>query len=120
MNRWLLAAALWFAAGVYGLIFREADGAPPPIAHFDKIAHAGLFFGQFWLLAKGWRQRGRRIPYVALWLLALLLAGLSEWAQGALTLTRSADWRDAVADMAGASAALWLAWRVSLTRRDGE
>lgn len=118
MNRWALLAVLWFAAGVYGLIFREAGSAPPPWPHFDKIAHCGLFFGQFWLLSKVFRAQGRSIPLLPLWLSALLLAVVSEWAQAAFTLTRSADWLDGVADMLGASAALWLAAEVAAARRE--
>ena len=116
MNRWLLLAVLWFAAGVYGLIFRETDGGAAPIPHFDKVAHFGLFFGQFWLLAKVFMQERRAIPFAALLVLALALAAGSEWAQGALTQTRAGDWRDALADISGAVAALWLARKVAAAK----
>lgn len=119
MNRWLLLAVLWFAAGVYGLIFRETGGSAPPVPHFDKLAHFGLFFGQFWLLAKIFMQKRRAIPFAALLLMAAVLAAGSEWAQGAFTLARAADWRDALADMLGASAALWLAARVAAAKYGG-
>ncbi len=101
---------------MYALLLHEGGNMLPPFAHFDKIVHAGLFFGQFWLLAKVFLQGRRPVPLRALLAAALVLAAGSEWAQGALTATRQADWLDALADMAGAAAALYFAAQVQAAR----
>ena len=116
MNRWLWLSVLWFAGMMYALLLHQGSNAPLPFAHFDKVVHAALFFGQFWLLAKVFLLLRRPVPWQALLLVALVLAAGSEWAQGALTASRQADWRDAAADMAGAAAALYFAAQVQAAR----
>ena len=116
-NRYSLLALLWLAAGLYSLLFREASGGTPPFAHFDKVAHFALFLGQFWLAAKAFMQAQRRIPYAALFTLAVLLAAGSEVAQALFTQSRQGDMLDGLADIAGAATALWLAHKVSTARR---
>ena len=116
-NRYSLLALLWLAAGLYSLLFREASGGTPPFAHFDKVAHFALFLGQFWLAAKAFMQAQRRIPYAALFTLAVLLAAGSEVAQALFTQSRQGDMLDGLADIAGAATALWLAHKVSAARR---
>ena len=87
-NKWLAAALLWLIAGIYSLIFRESNShLAPPFPHFDKIAHAALFF------------------------FALCYAISSEIAQHLFTQTRQGDPFDALADMAGSGIALYLARR---------
>lgn len=109
-NKWLILSIMWFGAGVYALIFREASGNPiPPFPHFDKVAHCLLFFCQIWLLARTWIEAKKRVPEIALLIFALVLAIGSEWAQATFTLTRQADVWDGVADMVGALLALGLA-----------
>lgn len=108
-NKFMLLAVLWFAAGVYSLIFRESSSSAPPFPHFDKFAHFCLFLAQFWLLAKAYIVEKKTVPYRGLLLTALVYALGSEWAQAALTATRQGSFGDAAADLAGASLALWLA-----------
>lgn len=109
-NKWLAAAILWFIAGIYSLILRESSShIAPPFPHFDKIAHAALFFAQIWLLAKAWLAERKRPPIAALLAFALYYAIGSEIAQHLLTQTRYGDPLDALADMAGSSIALYLA-----------
>ncbi|QEY24563.1 VanZ family protein [Neisseria animalis] len=112
-NKFTLLAALWLAAGIYSLLFRESGGGVPPFPHFDKVAHFALFFAQFWLCAKAFMQEKLAIPYRTLWLTALVYAVAGECAQAVWTATRQGSFADGIADMLGASAALWLAWRVS-------
>ena len=117
-NRWLFAAALWFSAGVYALVFREsALHTPPPFPHFDKLGHAALFFAQCWLLTKAWLAEGREPPYAVLAACALVYAAASEAAQHFFTNTRQGDWLDAAADMAGCAAALYFARVLHRLRR---
>ena len=111
-NKWLAAALLWFIAGIYSLIFRESNShTAPPFPHFDKIAHAALFFAQTWLLAKAWLAERKPPPIAALFTFALCYAISSEIAQHLFTQTRQGDPLDALADMIGSSIALYLAHR---------
>lgn len=108
-NKWLLLAIVWLIASIYGLIFRESTGSQaPPFPHFDKMAHVLIFFVQIWLLCKAYLHENRAIPTQKLYIFALIYAAASEWAQGTFTLTRQADIWDVVADMVGASVALYL------------
>ena len=116
-NKWLLLSVLWLAAGAYALIWREGGSSAPPFPHFDKLAHAALFFAQFWLLSKVFLTARRSLPVPALLAAALLLAVGSEWAQAAFTVSRQAEVWDGAADMAGAGAALYLAWRLQAVRQ---
>lgn len=116
-NKFTLFAAAWFAAGIYALISRESGNAPPPFPHFDKAAHFALFFAQIWLLAKAFIHDGLKIPYRGLLVFALLFAAGSEWAQAAFTATREGSVGDGIADMLGASAALWLAAKTAAVKK---
>ncbi|MDO4878123.1 MAG: VanZ family protein [Neisseria sp.] len=112
-NKYTLLAAVWLVLLWYGLL-RESGGRlpAPPFPHFDKAVHFAIFFAQFWLAARAFPEAGRRPPYRALALAALLLAAATETAQWLFTATRSGDFYDAAADSAGAAAALLLAGRV--------
>lgn len=72
MNRWLWLSVLWFAGMMYALLLHQGGNAPLPFAHFDKVVHAALFFGQFWLLAKVFLRRRQPVPWQALLLAALV------------------------------------------------
>ena len=118
LNKFTLFALAWFVSGVYSLVFMESSGTtPPPFPHFDKLAHCGLFFAHFWLLAKAYIHEQRPIPYFALMILALIYAIGSEWAQATFTLTRQGSVTDGVADLVGAGLALTLAHRLTLSRQ---
>ncbi|MDO4906341.1 VanZ family protein [Neisseria sp.] len=116
-NRFALFAVLWFVAAVYLLLFSESDGGAPPFVHFDKVVHFALFFAQFWLLAKAFMQDGLAVPYRLLFVLAVLAATGSETAQALFTRTREGSIADSIADMFGAGAALWLAYKVASAKR---
>ncbi|ULJ60011.1 VanZ family protein [Wielerella bovis] len=109
-NKWLIFALIWFAAGIYALIFREGGTQQaPPFPHFDKFAHCLLFFAQTWLFAKAWLHENRRPAYMALFIFGLIYAISSEIAQHLLTQTRQGDWLDALANMLGVIIALHFA-----------
>lgn len=119
INKWLLCACVWFMAGVYALLIRESSSSDPHFfPHFDKLVHALLFFGQIWLFCKVFLVENRKVPIMILWVLALLCAVGSEWAQGEFTATREADVWDSVADMVGASCALLCAWVIQNVRNN--
>lgn len=116
MNQWFILALLWFAASVYALLLQPVSQTPPPFAHFDKVAHIALFFGQFWLLAKGFFRQHRPLPLRLLWITAIAWATLSEILQALCTTTRQGDVLDALADLVGTGAALYLAHSVQQAR----
>lgn len=118
-NKWFYAALIWFFLGIYALIFRENSGTHlPPFPHFDKLAHALLFFAQIWLAAKIWLTQSRQPPYQALLIFGLAYAIVSELAQHFFTQTRSGDIWDIGADLLGTTLALFLAKiRVSLWQK---
>lgn len=116
LNKFTALAVLWFFAGIYSLLFRESGNIAPPFPHFDKFAHFCLFLAQFWLLAKAFIAEKQPVPYFSLWLGALIYALGSEWAQAAFTHTREGSLLDGVADMCGASLALWLAKQVEAAK----
>lgn len=108
-NRFSLLSALWFAGGIYSLLFKAAETAPPPFPHFDKVAHLALFFAQIWLLTKAFRTDNRPIPYRSLMVFAFCFAVVSECAQEWLTETRTGSLGDIFADLTGALLALFAA-----------
>lgn len=116
-NRWLLFSVLWLATILYQLL-QESSGGTAPFPHFDKIAHFAIFFAQFWLLSKIWLNERRNIPIRGLVIAAVCLAAATEIAQALFTNTRQGDWLDAIADIAGATTALWLAQKVQNARRN--
>ncbi|PIT14994.1 hypothetical protein BGI32_06470 [Snodgrassella alvi] len=116
LNKWLLLATCWFIASIYFLFFK-AGGNPVPIPQFDKICHFGLFFGQFWLLAKAYFSANITIPQRLFIITAIIWAAASETIQ-ALFTTREGDIMDAIADLIGAALALWLAQQIQTARRN--
>ena len=116
LNKFTVAALIWFAAAIYALLFKEGGNSAPPFPHFDKVGHFGLFFGQAWLCAKMFIQDSRNIPYKGILLAALLFAIGSELAQEFLTATRQGSIADGIVDMAGAAAALWFAEKVKAAK----
>ncbi|KZE33888.1 hypothetical protein AVW16_07445 [Crenobacter luteus] len=98
------AAFAWWALTVW-LLLKPAS-PPGAIPHLDKLGHAALFAVQAPLLfaATGWRP-------ARVWLALAAWALGSEALQGWLTSDRSPEALDALADLAGASLALWWASR---------
>ena len=116
LNKFTVAALIWFAAAIYALLFKEGGNSTPPFPHFDKVGHFGLFFGQAWLCAKIFIQDNRTIPYKGILFAALLFAIGSELAQAFLTATRQGSIADGIADMAGTAAALWFAEKIKAAK----
>ncbi|QNS14734.1 VanZ family protein [Mannheimia bovis] len=106
MNKYAILALLWFAISIYSLIFRESTGESLPIPHFDKIGHLGIFFVQFWLMARAFIQSNKAVPYLGLMISALFYAFGTELGQATFTETRQGSWLDGLADLCGAGIAL--------------
>lgn len=115
-NKYTALAAAWFALLWYFLLRESGTHAAPSFPHFDKAAHCAAFFAQFWLAARAWLQENRRPPLLPLAAAAITLAAASETAQALFTRSRSGDPLDALADLAGAAAALLLAGKVFRSR----
>ena len=102
-----LAAVFGWLFSFYLLLLKPA-GESSDIPHFDKVGHFLLFAVWAGLLVRVFGVGRWRISL----LLCLLWALLSEAAQGGLTATRSAEWLDVAADMAGALLVVLLCrWR---------
>ena len=115
MNRYAIYACAWFVLSAYGFFMRPPSIGVPLFPHFDKFVHFALFFGQLWLVARAYTSQMRPVNN-ALWLsLALIWAIAIELIQNTLP-NRSADVWDAVADMAGALCALYIAHKVIQNR----
>lgn len=102
----LLPALLWWGLSLWLLL--KPAGAPSAIPYVDKIGHFVLFGVQAGLLGWGFHRCGLTRPRLVALLCCVLWAGLSEGLQAWLTVDRAAEWLDALADVAGASAALWV------------
>jgi hypothetical protein len=37
LNKFTVAALIWFAAAIYALLFKEGGNSAPPFPHFDKV-----------------------------------------------------------------------------------
>lgn len=76
---------------------------------YDKIGHAGLFFGWAWNV-RAWFDRYGEIPSAALktWLYSAIFGALIEFLQFSLPINRAAEFSDFLADVAGALIALFL------------
>lgn len=106
-SKWLwVVGVLWFGLSCYGLFFRSSGGELPAITYFDKVAHFGMFFGQFYVLAKIYPPKSVHRT-LGLIVVALLWAVASELIQGYFT-TRMMDVWDGVADMMGAILAVMM------------
>ena len=116
LNKFTVAALIWFVAAIYALLFKEGGNSALPFPHFDKVGHFGLFFVQAWLCAKIFIQENRNIPYKGILFAALLFAVGSELAQAFLTATRQGSIADGIADMAGTVVALWFAAKVKAAK----
>lgn len=92
-----LAAIFWWLFSFYLLLLKPA-GEGSGIPHFDKVGHFVLFAVWAGLLLRvfGVEQWRTVLLFCFAWALS------SEAAQGLLTATRSAEWLDVTADMAGA------------------
>ena len=101
---WL--AAFWLAvlAGITASLWPESQLPAPWFPAADKLQHA-LAYAVLFLLG---RQAGYRSNW-GLPLALLALGGAIELAQGAFTMTRSAEWLDGLADAVGIAVGRWLA-----------
>ena len=116
MNRFVMFAIAWFFLCVYAFFMRppQLEGVPL-FPHFDKFAHFGLFFGQFWLIVRAYSTAQKPMPTLAWFIAAIVWAAATELIQSQLP-SRSADVLDALADVAGAACALYIGQRLSQHR----
>jgi VanZ family protein len=94
---------IWLGVICYGL-FIPAHSIPKTsllkIPHFDKLVHFGMFF-VFCLLLFVPFKKLKLNPYLFASLTALFFATLLEWLQQYVTITRSSDFFDFLANVSG-------------------
>lgn len=105
-KKWAILALVWLTLLMYALLLKPT-GSTPILPNVDKIAHFGLFFGQFWLIARSILACTGKTYWVVGVVLAIMLAVGSKLLQG-LTGYRSMEIWDGVADVLGAMVALSL------------
>lgn len=91
------------------------DGGVRLFEGADKVVHACMFGGLFFVMALDWVISGRRLGRVATGLFALAcvaFGGAIELIQGAMDMGRGCDVWDFVADAAGVVLSVFLAPRV--------
>lgn len=94
---------LWLAFICYGLFIPAGNLPTKPflnIPHFDKMIHFALFFALCILLFKPFKKLETKYYLLAPLTSVVFGAGL-EWAQRALSHTRSSDFYDFLANAAG-------------------
>lgn len=94
---------VWLALICYGLFLPAKDLPVKPllqIPHFDKIVHFGLFFMFCLLLFRPFKQL--KMKYM-IWapLVAVLFGGFLESIQRTISVTRSSNLTDFIANAAG-------------------
>ena len=110
MQRWFqLAFSLSIALALFLTLRPIDEPTSPPFPHFDKVAHAGMWF---LMGALGGGALKRRTSQLLGLLAALCLLGVAVEVAHLWIPGRSFEWLDAVADGTGAAAAigLWLFW----------
>lgn len=104
---WLAAFLLWFVVLWVMSSFAVVGPETPPIAHFDKVAHFGFFFGGSGLLTSFLyrynpdRPNWKLIFIVVVGVLAAVGA-LDEWHQSHVPGRSGNDSADWLADLLGA------------------
>ena len=118
-------APAWWALAISWALFLRFLGSRPPEAipdvpwlfpGFDKCLHAGFYgvLGLLWVRAIAPRRAGIALLIGAL--TGLIWGGFDEWMQGRSGF-READLLDLAADVAGAAAGGWVAFRTLLFQR---
>ncbi|RME40790.1 MAG: hypothetical protein D6794_01610 [Deltaproteobacteria bacterium] len=94
-------AALFWTLALIFLASDSASGGPDLFAGQDKVLHAGAFALLCALYGLGWPKGDKRPRFwlPALW--AFCFGALIEIGQLMWTQTRSAEWLDLAADLAG-------------------
>lgn len=110
------APALIWAAAVWMIGGMESTPSLPSGYGLDKVAHFTMYGVLGFLLARGWASVGWRGGWLLPVLIALLLGIADELRQSRLP-GRSAEAADWVADLAGASAGVFIALRMARRRR---
>jgi len=106
-----IIATIWTVAIIVASLISIPHKVPEiSIKNIDKVVHATFYFGfvTLWVLAKPKKQR------VLVLIIAVLLGGLLELAQGAMHQHRSADWYDFMANTVGAFLAFLLINKIIL------
>jgi len=115
----LAALLLWSSLILFLSLAPQPPQPTQPQFAWDKLQHAGFYSLLALLGARFFRQwrPTSRFPWSIAVAAAVLYGGLIEILQGLLTISRVADWRDVLANGAGAIFAAGLA--LVIGRRKG-
>jgi len=114
----------WLAVGIWAAFQLTLTSIPGtdlpslPVDWFDKVAHAGLYFGLGFLVARvgrldGWRTRTWLVAWAA-----IVASGALDELHQLLVPARDAEWLDWVCDSIGSAGGLvagWTFWRRRVT-----
>jgi len=98
---------IWLALICYGLFLPANELPVKPflnIPHFDKMVHFGLFFGLCILLFRPFKKMNLKYLFWAP-VISIVLGALLETTQHILSQTRSSNYLDFLANVAGIAAA---------------
>ena len=94
---------LWLAFICYGLFIPASSLPSKPflnIPHFDKLVHFSLFFVFCLLLFRPFKKLESKYYFLAPFT-AITFGGILEWAQRLISVTRSSDFYDFIANASG-------------------
>lgn len=119
-NRWSRAAALllmlYWGALAMGTHLPAVPG--PPLHYNDKLAHFAAYAGLAFLLAFHWTTRRDFLPGGLLFAFLVTTGyGVLDELTQLLVPNRMGDWRDWLADTAGAATGTGLFWMLETLRR---
>jgi VanZ family protein len=99
---------LWLSIICYGLFIPAGNLPIKPffnIPHFDKMVHFSLFFGLCILLMRPFKKLHYKYYYLAP-AVSIFLGLILESSQHVITISRSSDFHDFLANTAGIAAAV--------------
>ncbi len=99
---WLLLPIMWMT-GLYALSSMRPGTLPvtAPFPHFDKVAHAGVYFGLFMMFVPWGLGRGNPREWMPFAGGSALGFALADEAHQFLVPGREPDWGDLAADAVG-------------------
>jgi VanZ family protein len=100
-HTFVILVYLVYGAGILWLSLTPAPPHMPGVWGWDKLQHAGAFALMTFLGGMTFGSAGRAGSWLLSAAIAVLFGGAVEVLQGTVTISRSADWLDFLADIVG-------------------